>query len=72
MGYLDKTTITVDAILTKKGRELLAQGSEFFNITQFALADDEIDYNLGRDVGIKFRNGDVSKVLASVVYNAGV
>ena len=33
---------------------------------------DEIDYNLGRDVGIKFRNGDVSKVLASVVYNAGV
>ena len=46
MGYLDKTTITVDAILTKKGRELLAKGSEFFNITQFALADDEIDYGL--------------------------
>ena len=46
MGYLDKTTITVDAILTKKGRELLARGSEFFEITQFALADDEIDYNL--------------------------
>ena len=46
MGYLDKTTITVDAILTKKGRELLAKGSEFFEITQFALADDEIDYNL--------------------------
>jgi len=46
MGYLDKTTITVDAILTKKGRELLAKGSEFFNITQFALADDEVDYNL--------------------------
>jgi hypothetical protein len=46
MGYLDKTTITVDAILTKKGRELLAKGSEFFNITQFALADDEVDYGL--------------------------
>jgi len=46
MGYLDKTTITVDAILTKKGRELLARGSEFFEITQFALADDEIDYGL--------------------------
>ena len=46
MGYLDKTTITVDAILTKKGRELLAKGSEFFNITQFALADDELDYGL--------------------------
>ena len=46
MGYLDKTTITVDAILTKKGRELLAKGSEHFSITQFALADDEIDYSL--------------------------
>tara|TARA_R100000315_G_C5204730_1_gene120831 strand:- start:148 stop:825 length:678 start_codon:yes stop_codon:yes gene_type:complete len=46
MGYLDKTTITVDAILTKKGRELLAKGSEMFNITQFALSDDEIDYGL--------------------------
>ena len=46
MGYLDKTTITVDAILTKKGRELLAKGSQFFDITQYALADDEIDYNL--------------------------
>ena len=47
MGYLDNTTITVDAILTKKGRELLALGGiEDFNITQFALADDEIDYTL--------------------------
>lgn len=46
MGYLDNTTITVDAILTKKGRELLAKGRNQFNITQFALADDEIDYDL--------------------------
>jgi hypothetical protein len=46
MGYLDNSTITVDAILTKKGRELLAQGRGAFNITQFALADDEIDYDL--------------------------
>lgn len=46
MGYLDKTTITVDAILTKKGRELLAKGSDDFNITQFALSDDEINYDL--------------------------
>ena len=55
MGYLDKTTITVDAILTKKGRELLAKGSEHFSITQFALADDEVDYTIiekfGRAVG---------------------
>ena len=47
MGYLDNTSITVDAILTKKGRELLAQGGiGAFNITQFALADDEVDYDL--------------------------
>ena len=46
MGYLDNTSITVDAILTKKGRELLAQGRNAFKITQFALADDEVDYDL--------------------------
>ena len=46
MGFLNNTTVTVDAILTKKGRQLLAQGTEAFNITKFALADDEVDYNL--------------------------
>lgn len=46
MGYLNKETVTVDAILTKKGRELLAQGRSAFQITQFALSDDEIDYGL--------------------------
>ncbi len=46
MGFLNNTTVTVDAILTKKGRELLAQGTNAFNITKFALADDEIDYRL--------------------------
>jgi len=46
MGVLDNTTVTVDAILTKKGRELLAKGQGQFNITKFSLGDDEIDYNL--------------------------
>ena len=46
MGYLNNSSITVDAILTKKGRELLARGRDEFRITQFALADDEIDYDL--------------------------
>lgn len=46
MGYLSNTSVTVDAILTKKGRELLARGDGSFRITQFALADDEIDYTL--------------------------
>jgi len=46
MGYLNNSVITVDAILTKKGRELLAKNDGSFRITQFALADDEIDYTL--------------------------
>jgi len=46
MGYLDNSVVTVDAILTKKGRELLARGDGSFQITQFALSDDEIDYTL--------------------------
>jgi|TARA_R110001583_G_scaffold14755_2_gene61512 hypothetical protein len=46
MGYLDNSSITVDAILTKKGRELLARGRDEFQITHFALADDEVDYDL--------------------------
>lgn len=44
MAYLNNTTTVVDAVLTNKGRELLAQGQ--FNVTKFALADDEIDYSL--------------------------
>lgn len=46
MGYLNNTVITVDAILTKKGREALARNDGSFRITQFALSDDEIDYTL--------------------------
>jgi hypothetical protein len=46
MGYLNNAVVTVDAILTKKGREALARNDGSFRITQFALADDEIDYTL--------------------------
>jgi hypothetical protein len=46
MGYLNNQIVTVDAILTKKGREQLAKNDGSFQITQFALADDEIDYTL--------------------------
>jgi hypothetical protein len=45
MAYLDNTEITVDAILTKKGRQKLASGQRL-DITKFALGDDEIDYTL--------------------------
>lgn len=46
MSYLSNTSVVVDAILTKKGRELLAKNDGSFRITQFSLADDEIDYTL--------------------------
>lgn len=46
MGYLNNQVVTVDAILTTKGRELLARNDGSFRITQFSLSDDEIDYTL--------------------------
>jgi hypothetical protein len=46
VGYLNNTTVTVDAILTDVGRQLLAKNDGSFKITQFALSDDEIDYTL--------------------------
>ncbi len=46
MGYLDNTSVVVDAILTKKGRELLSRNDGSFQITQFSLSDDEVDYTL--------------------------
>ena len=45
MGFLDNSSITVDAILTKRGRQILAAGGDL-NITKFALSDEEIDYTL--------------------------
>jgi len=46
MSYLNNQLVTIDAVLTKKGRELMARNDGSFQITQFALADDEIDYTL--------------------------
>lgn len=43
MAYLNNNVLTVNAILTKKGREVLAKTGGL-NITAFALSDDEIDY----------------------------
>ena len=45
MGFLDNTNVTVDAILTKRGREILSTGGDF-QITKFSLSDEEVDYNL--------------------------
>ena len=46
MGFLNNTSVVVDDILTRKGRELLARNDGSFKITQFSLADDEVDYTL--------------------------
>ena len=45
MGYLDNSTITVDAILTKKGRQILSGGGSL-NVTTFTLSDTGVDYTL--------------------------
>ncbi len=46
MAILNNNTVTIDAVLTDKGRELLARNDGSFRITQFSLADDEVDYTL--------------------------
>ena len=45
MGILDSSTLTVNAILTTRGRELLSREGNI-NINKFALSDEEIDYTL--------------------------
>ena len=46
MSFLNNQLVTIDAVLTKKGRELMARNDGSVQVTQFALADDEIDYTL--------------------------
>jgi hypothetical protein len=47
MGFLDNSgDIILDAVLTDLGRKRLAEGNGRFNISKFALGDDEIDYGL--------------------------
>jgi hypothetical protein len=46
MGYIDNTLVTIDAVVTKRGRELLSQGRGKFKVAKFAVADDEVDYRL--------------------------
>lgn len=45
MGYLDGTSVTVDAVLTKKGRQILSQGGQL-NINSFTVSDTGVDYTL--------------------------
>lgn len=41
---LDNSTQVLDAVLTKKGRELLSKGERSFKITKFAISDEGVDY----------------------------
>ena len=45
MAYLDNTSVTVDAVLTKRGREIISQGASL-NISAFTLSDTGVSYNL--------------------------
>ena len=57
MGLFNGTNVSVEAILTTRGRELLSKDSGKLNITKYALGDEEIDYTLYDDT---HPNGDVS------------
>ncbi len=47
MAFLDNSgDIILDAVLTDLGRKTLAKGDGSFQITKFALGDEEIDYSL--------------------------
>ena len=47
MAFLDNSgDIILDAVLTDTGRYRLAKGDGSFKIAKFALADDEINYEL--------------------------
>jgi hypothetical protein len=47
MGFLDNSgDIILDVVLTDHGRMVLAKGDGSFQITKFALGDEEIDYSL--------------------------
>lgn len=54
MGFLNHSTnnIIIDAVLTEKGRELLSKNDNSFNITQFRLGDDEVDYSILEKYGL--------------------
>ena len=76
MGFLDNSSITIDAVLTRKGRELLARGENEFKITKFALSDDEVDYGLWEDTPDSAGNigqGDVisNQPLTEPTFNGG-
>jgi hypothetical protein len=64
MGYLNSEEVTVEAVLTSRGREKLANG-ESLGITKFALSDDEVDYSLwesSHPAGSEFSGNVISNI----------
>lgn len=63
MAFLNHATnnIIIDAVLTEKGRELLAQNRNSFQITKFAFGDDEVDYSLITKYGIRVGKEKIEK-----------
>jgi hypothetical protein len=46
MSYLDSSTAVIEAIITERGKQILAANPQKFKIVKFAVSDDEIDYGL--------------------------
>ena len=63
MGTLphDTANITIDCVLTKKGREFLAKNDGSFSIVKFALSDDEVDYTIIKQYGIDVGKEKIEK-----------
>ena len=75
MGYLDNSSITVDAVLTKKGREILKEGGNL-NITSATLSDTGVDYTLwnpdasdSKDYGAAIENLPMLEASVHAEYN---
>jgi len=63
MGTLphDTANITIDCVLTKKGREFLSRNDGSFSIVKFALSDDEVDYTVIKQYGIEVGKEKIEK-----------
>ena len=63
MGFLNHATnnIIIDAVLTERGRELLARNDGSFNIRSFSFGDDEVDYSLIKKYGLAIGKEKIEK-----------
>tara|TARA_B100000212_G_scaffold325132_1_gene286559 strand:- start:517 stop:1272 length:756 start_codon:yes stop_codon:yes gene_type:complete len=63
MGFLNHATnnIIIDAVLTERGRELLARNDGSFNISSFVFGDDEVDYSIINKYGLTIGKEKIEK-----------